>query len=288
MPSWAAAPTATTSAASSITPTSVALNGSGTPNGEAATGWFRISSTNPVTCDDVFGTRVPSFSGTGLGSGVAAMSFSITTTGLTSGITYYYCTVVSNASGKAFGTMQSFTVPGAPVVTTTTATAITSTAATLGGSATPTGASTTGSFRYSTVDPGACNASFGTVTIGTSLGSGFAPATYTRGVTGLAPATTYYYCAIGTNIHGTSFGAVQSFTTLPVAPVVTTGTVTVLGSTSAQLNATANPGGGTTTVWFRYTTTGITNCNDSIGTRVPSSGGTDIGSGFSNVAVTET
>jgi hypothetical protein len=49
LPSWAAAPTATTSAATSITPTSVALNGAGTPNGEATTGWFRISSTNPVT-----------------------------------------------------------------------------------------------------------------------------------------------------------------------------------------------------------------------------------------------
>src|SRR6266496_4261408 len=56
---YAAAPTAATSAATSVTSTSALLNGSGNPNGEMTTGWYRINTANPGTCNDTFGTRVP-------------------------------------------------------------------------------------------------------------------------------------------------------------------------------------------------------------------------------------
>ena len=47
-------------------------------------------------------------------------------------------------------------------MTTAAATAVTSTGATLNGSANPNGAATTGWFRYGTTNPGTCNDTFGT------------------------------------------------------------------------------------------------------------------------------
>ena len=111
----AASPAATTVAASGITTSSAVLNGVGTPNGEPTTGRFRYSSTNPVTCNDTFGTRVPAVSGTDLGTGGSAVPYSITTTGLSPGVTYYFCAIVSNTSGTAFGAVLSFTIPSSPV-----------------------------------------------------------------------------------------------------------------------------------------------------------------------------
>src|SRR5690349_2399570 len=91
---FAGPPTATTSAATMITSSSALLNGAGVPNGEATTGWFRISSTNPGTCGDTFGTRVPTSGGTDLGSGAGSVPYSITSTGLSPGVTYYFCAIV--------------------------------------------------------------------------------------------------------------------------------------------------------------------------------------------------
>ncbi len=284
---FAAAPTATTSAASAITTSSAQLNGAGNPNAEQTTGWFRISATNPVTCNDAFGTRVPAAGGTDLGSGAVSVPYSINATGLTSGVTYYFCAIVSNASGTAFGGVLSFTVPGAPVVTTNAATSVTSSGATLQGSTNPNAASTTGWFRYATTSPGACNDSFGTRAPGaggTNLGSGTSSVDYATAIGSLTPGTTYYYCAISSNAHGTSFGAVLSFTTLAVAPVVTTNSATLVTGTTAQLNGSTNPGGAATTGWFRYATTSPGSCNDVFGTRAPAAGGSALGSGNTAVA----
>src|SRR5690606_31009813 len=141
---YAVPPSATTTPATSLTTSSAVLNGTGTPGGEPTTGWFRYSTTNPGSCNDTFGPRVPTTGGTDLGTGSVAVPYSITVTGLTSGTTYYYCAIVSNGSGDAFGDIFSFTVPGAPVVTTTTASSVASTSAVLEGTANPVAASTTG------------------------------------------------------------------------------------------------------------------------------------------------
>ena len=55
-------------------------------------------------------------SGLDLGSGSSAVPYSITTTGLSPGVTYYFCAIVSNTSGTAFGAVLSFTIPSSPVV----------------------------------------------------------------------------------------------------------------------------------------------------------------------------
>ncbi|HUL59112.1 MAG TPA: hypothetical protein VLU43_07555 [Anaeromyxobacteraceae bacterium] len=288
----AAVPVMTTTAASSITSTSALLNGSGNPGGESTTGWFRLATTNPGTCTDTFGTRVPSTSGTDLGSGSAAVAYSITGAALLPGTTYYFCAIASNASGTSFGGVMSFTTPAAPAVTTSAASAVGTSLATLNASANPGGASSTGWFRYAATNPGSCSDSFGTRAPTSSfndsaLGSGTSPVGYSRALAGLTPATTYYYCAIATNSVGTSFGAVLSFTTLAAAPTVTTSAASLITSSSANLNGSANPGGDPTTGWFRYATASPGTCNDTFGTRAPASGGSALGAGVSTVAYTQ-
>jgi hypothetical protein len=251
-------------------------------------GLFRYSATNPGSCNDTFGTRVPASRHRPRSSAVA-VPYSITT-GLTSGVTYFYCAIVSNGSGTALGTILSFTIPGPPVTVSTTASGITATTATLEGSANPVAASTTGWFRYATTNPGTCNDTFGTrapTSGGSTLGMGTTPVDYTRAITGLVPGTTYYYCAIASNVYGTAFGAVLSFSALPATPTVTTNSPSVLTGTTATWSGSANPGGDATTGYFRYSTVSPGSCNDTFGTRAPSSDGSALGANNTSVAFTQ-
>lgn len=99
-----------TTAATDILRTTATLNGIGTPNGVAMTGYFRYSSTNG-TCSDTFGTRAPTFDGVELGSNSAPISFSVGVAGLTANTTYYYCAIAETASGTVYGAVQEFTTP---------------------------------------------------------------------------------------------------------------------------------------------------------------------------------
>jgi hypothetical protein len=109
-------PTVTTQVATAVSSTTATINGTGNPNGFAATGWFRYSTTNPgATCNDTFGTRAPSSGGNNLNSGTSGVNFSQTITGLTRGTTYYFCALASNANGTATGTVRTFqTIPSTP------------------------------------------------------------------------------------------------------------------------------------------------------------------------------
>ncbi|MBK8323909.1 MAG: DUF4214 domain-containing protein [Betaproteobacteria bacterium] len=106
------------------------------------------------------------------------------------------------------------TAPVAPTATTSAASTITSTGATLNGSVNDMGAATTVTFEYGT-----------TTGYGTSVAA--SPSTVAGGardvsvaatVAGLAPSTTYHFRVRGTNSAGTTLGANQSFTTPAAAP----------------------------------------------------------------------
>ncbi|HRI05229.1 MAG TPA: right-handed parallel beta-helix repeat-containing protein, partial [Pyrinomonadaceae bacterium] len=173
-----------------------------------------------------------------------------------------------------------------PTVTTDAASLVTSTTASLNGTANPNGDATTGYFRYATTSPGTCNDTFGTrapLSGGTALGAGTSAAAFSNAISSLTPGTTYFYCGIASNSFGTSFGAVLGFTTLADAPTVTTNAATLVTTTTATLNGSANPGGAATTGWFRYSTTSPGTCNDTFGIRAPASGGSALGSGNSAV-----
>ncbi len=92
-----------------LTSTSVTLHGEGNPNGYAATGWFRYSTIPLGTGNDSFGTRAPAAGGSSLGSGVVAVAYSQSITGLISGTTYYFCAIYANSQGTYFGPICSFT-----------------------------------------------------------------------------------------------------------------------------------------------------------------------------------
>ncbi len=280
------APTLNTLAATAVGGTGAQLNGSVNPNGDATTGWFRYSTTNPGTCNDTFGTRAPATGGTSVGAGTVAAGFSETLSGLTPGATYYFCALSQNALGTTQGLVLSFTTPQSPTVTTAPATPVTANTATLNATATPNGTQATGWFRYSTTNPVTCDDTFGTrapSSSGTSLGTGSTPQPFTQALTGLLPGTQYYFCAISSNSVGTGFGDVLSFTTPAAGPSVASAPLSNLLATTVTFNASGNPGGAATTGWFRYATTTPGSCNDSFGTRTPATGGSALGSGTSTV-----
>ncbi len=227
----ATAPAVTTSAATSVAATGATLNGAANPGRATTLAWFRYGTVNPGTCSHTFGTRAPASSGTNLGSGSSPVSYSRPITGLTAGKTYYFCAVAQNSIGSSFGSVRSFATPtAAPSVTTSAPTSATTTTAQLNATGNANGASATGWFRYSTASPGSCSDSFGTRAPGSggaSLGSGLFG--FARAITGLAPGTTYYVCAIAQNSRGTSFGALRAFTTAPPPPDTTPPGVTLGG-----------------------------------------------------------
>jgi hypothetical protein len=103
-----------TEPAIALTDIDTILNGFANPNGTPAIGWFRYSLTDPGTCDDTFGTRVPESGGTDLGSGTNDVAYSEIVYGLTGGATYYFCAIGQNGAGVVFGNIVSFVTPSYP------------------------------------------------------------------------------------------------------------------------------------------------------------------------------
>ena len=136
------------------------------------------------------------------------------------GIGYGYGLFV--AVGSTGTILGSQALPGVgPIVTTGTATGITTSSATLNGLVDPNGAGTTAYFAYSTNAQlvGAIN------TTGTSIAVGAGAVSVTGTAAGLEPGTTYYYQAVGVNANAAEGGQILSFETLPVAPVITSANV---------------------------------------------------------------
>jgi len=153
----------------------------------------------------------------------------------------------------------------APTVTTGAASAITQTTATTAGSITATGCSAVTAYgiEYSLTN-GFPNGT-GTAVASTNLAGG----NFTSALSGLLPATTYYYKAYATNGGGTVYGTQQSFTT--TSPLFSATALTPLGT--ACINTTAGPNS------FTITGTGLSATNVSVGplagfTFATTSGGT--------------
>lgn len=177
-----------------------------------------------------------------------------------------------------------------PTVTTQLGSAINQSQVRLNGTVSTYGTSVTGWFRfYGSTNPGTCREDIGERTPFASVTASPTPVAFdtTRG--GLAPATTYYYCAFASNASGESNGMVASVTTeAPTAPTVTTGEPTSVTTSSATLHGIATPNGAQTTGWFRYSATDPGTCSDMFGTRTPPTGGTNLGSGTVPVNYSET
>jgi hypothetical protein len=144
--------------------------------------------------------------------------------------------------------------PTAPTASSSGASSITQTAATLNGTVNANGASTTVRFVWGTtsgVYTDSLNASQSPV-------GGSSPTPVSRGLTGLVVGTTYYYNVRAYNSAGNSQGSELSFTTNSSsvsAPTASTGSTTSITSNSATANGTVNANGASTTVRFVWGTT---------------------------------
>ncbi len=137
----------------------------------------------------------------------------------------------------------------APAVVAQAASAISQTSATLNSSITPNSPNantTTGWFEW-----GATTA-YGSVAPAQPLGSGTAAVAISQVLTGLTPNTTYHFRAVGQNETDTVYGSDLSLTTPAQPPVVSTGSATNIGPTTATLNGTANPNGVSGITWFEW------------------------------------
>ncbi len=131
-----------------------------------------------------------------------------------------------------------------PSITTTAATAVADSSATLQGLATPNGAGTV-FFQYGTTT------SYGSATPGQEI-SGVAQLAITAPISGLSPEITYHYRIGITTGAGTVFGDDMTFTTTKAPPLVATGQAIDVDATQVKLIGAVDPNGTPTSVYFEY------------------------------------
>jgi len=234
----ATAPSAATGPVNSVGPTTATVTGSVNPNGTATT--WRVE----------YGTSTSYGSTTAAvnaGSGTATVPVSASLTGLKAGTTYHYRVVATSSAGTGRGADGILTTSAAPQVVTGTVTNVTPSSATLNGTVDPSGRATTWFFEYGT------STGYGTKTAVKDAGSGTGAVSVSASISGLTTGRTYHYRLTATSDAGTSHGSDQTFVASS-APAATTKSTSNIGDNSATLNASVNPNGVATTVYFEFGT----------------------------------
>lgn len=248
-----AAPTATTTAATSIGEKTATVNGTVNPNGSETKAYFEYGTTLSL------GAKTAEVN---LGSGSSAVETSAALSGLSPATTYYYRVVAGNENPETSrGSILSFRTTGPPTVSTLSAEVDNATgeAATLRGQVNPNGLSATYQFEYGT-SPGVYT---NTVPVSPeSAGSGTESKLVTYKATGLTRGKTYYYRITASNSAGKSNGFEASFTT-PNLPGATTSSASEVTRKCATLQGFVQPNKLATKYWFEYGPT------TSYGTKIP-------------------
>jgi hypothetical protein len=208
--STTAAPTAVTTLATSITPSSAKLNGAVTPNG-LSTSWYFMYGTSTS-----YGARTSSHSA---GSGTNPVSVSASLNGLKPATVYHFRLVAANSLGTVFGADQSFSTSVPPVVHSGPARDVDAASATATGSVDPKGRTTSWWFEYGPTT------SYGSKTSARSAGAGFGDRGVSATLSPLVSGTTYHYRLVARNDVGTSHGADVTFATPGVTLAPSTGEI---------------------------------------------------------------
>jgi PKD repeat protein len=204
--------TATTGAATDVTPTAATLPGVVDPGGRTTTVAVDYWPTgSPGAATTITANESPV-------AGVRDLSVSARATGLTPATNYTYRVVATNPNGTATGANRTVETPVAPpTATTLAATGATTSAATLRGTVTPGGGATTVAFRYYPVGrPAAAT----TVPANRTPVGGTTTLAVNATVGGLAPETTYAYRVTAANAAGSDEGAILRTTTRSEPPVL--------------------------------------------------------------------
>ncbi len=236
-------PSSTTTAATNVQPTTATLNGHLTGNGNALASISFTWGTSPTLAS---GNTITSANSTSLPGTADAYPVLANLTGLTGGTTYYFevSGTYSNGSQTTSGGILSFTTPAnvvPPTVTTDPATNVTEQSATLNGTGTSNGASSTLTITWGTSPTLASGNS--TVTPSQSPlspSSSNAPISYN--LTGLTGGATYYFRVSLSNTNGSPSGVIRSFTT-PVATTTTTTTTTTTPIATTTIPSVVNSAG---------------------------------------------
>jgi hypothetical protein len=138
---------------------------------------------------------------------------------------------------------------------TSPATLVSATSATLNGTANPEGAPVTAcGFEYGTTssfgDTAACEQAED------EIGTGTSPVAVTAKVSGLETGTKYYFRIDGTGVKGVGYGSEQTFTTPVVPPTADIEPVTAQTANTATFNGEIDPNGSATTYRFEDSTDG--------------------------------
>jgi hypothetical protein len=193
------APVAVTNPATLIASFSAALNGLVDPHGLTTSVHFQYGTTTSYGL-----TTAPQSH-----SGNTYLTVTANISSLAANTTYHYRIVASNSFGTTMGSDRIFTTlsaTGAPVVTTNSATNLTSSSATLNGSLDPHGLTTTVSFQYGTTT------SYGhTTSMQTQTGNTYR--NIAANISSLTTHTTYHFRIVAINSAGTRMGSDKTFTT---------------------------------------------------------------------------
>ena len=236
----AAAPTASTGSASSITSTGATLNGTVNAFNASTTVTFEYGQTTS------YGTSVTANPSPVTGMSDTPVNYAIT--GLAPNTLYHFRVVATNSGGTTQGLDQTFTTGSvAPTATTGAAASVSANGATLNASVNAHNASTTVTFEYGPT------AGYGSsVLADQSPVTGNGDTSVSKTITSLLPNTLYHYRVVAVNSAGTTYGTDQTFTTDTLAPAVTTSAATSITKSGAILNGSVNAQNDSTTVAFEY------------------------------------
>ena len=199
-------PTLTTSSVSALTRTSAVSGGNVTNNGGGVL----------ISRGICYGTTPnPTIDQNTVEKGTATGSFSADLTGLSPGTIYYVRAFATNSAGTSYGNELSFTTSPVliPTLNTQSASSVSTTSATSGGTVTNDGGA-------AIVSRGICYGTTHNPTLTQNVvEKGAGTGSFTIDLVGLNSATTYYLRAFATNSAGTAYGNEIAFTTLPILKI---------------------------------------------------------------------
>jgi len=210
-------------------------------NGCTAEGQVLSDGNSPVTERGIVVAQdeIPDINDRKITAGTGTGSFQVTVTGLLPGKEYRLRAYAINTLGISYGlSVEVNTEAVAPSVTTTAASAITSSSVVLAGNITDDGGASVqerGIYWSTTPNPGP---SGNKVALGTGTGI------FETTLNSLQPNTTYYFKAYAVNSVGVSYGSEVTFKTLIAIPVVVTDGISELTHQSLKSGGNVTDAGG--------------------------------------------